>query len=156
MGGHEGPSLEERFGLETLAQIPIEGQLTNQINQPVKNSHMEHAIDQVIRSLGKNSIMQKHVPVIKFDEKNTYLKWPGGEELSVSNRDLRLSCRCAVCVDEITGRELLNPQAIRADIAPKSITSLGNYAIGIDWNDGHSSGIYPYKSIRELAGIAKN
>ncbi|MFT7538680.1 MAG: DUF971 family protein, partial [Lysobacterales bacterium] len=27
---------------------------------------------------------------------------------------------------------------------------LGNYAIGINWNDGHNAGIYPYSLIEEL------
>lgn len=69
----------------------------------------------------------------------------------MDNRRLRLSCRCALCVDEITGERLLKEEEINPDIAPKEITPLGNYAVGIAWNDGHSSGIYPYQSIRELA-----
>ena len=44
---------------------------------------------------------------------------------------------------------------IKADIAPREITPLGNYAIGITWNDRHSSGIYPYAAIRELAAALK-
>ena len=28
---------------------------------------------------------------------------------------------------------------------------MGRYAIGIDWSDGHNSGIYPFERLRELA-----
>ena len=51
----------------------------------------------------------------------------------------------------MTGAKTLDPSKIKPDIAATQITPLGNYAIGITWNDGHSSGIYTYKSIEKLA-----
>jgi ATP-binding protein involved in chromosome partitioning len=30
------------------------------------------------------------------------------------------------------------------------ITSVGNYAITINWNDGHSTGIYSFELLRAL------
>ena len=52
-------------------------------------------------------------------------------------------------MDEFTGKKLLQEDKIKEDIAPKEITPLGNYAIAITWNDGHSSGIYPYNKLRQ-------
>ena len=94
---------------------------------------------------------RKVIPDIKFNEKEVILRWPAGEEVRVSNRDLRLSCRCALCSDELTGRKLIREEDIKSNIAPKEVFPLGNYAIGISWNDGHSSGIYPYKNIQAIA-----
>jgi ATP-binding protein involved in chromosome partitioning len=108
------------------------------------------AADNVVRAVGKQSILQKQVPEIRFDAVRLILSWPGGETIQLSNRDVRLSCRCALCVHEITGEQLLEPQNVKEDIAPTKITPLGNYAIGIVWNDGHSSGIYPYRNLRKL------
>ena len=45
----------------------------------------------------------------------------------------------------------IDPAKIKADIAATQIIPLGNYAIGVTWNDGHSSGIYPYKTFEKLA-----
>jgi len=39
---------------------------------------------------------------------------------------------------------------VRADIAPRTIASVGNYAIQITWNDGHSSGIDTFTHLRAL------
>jgi ATP-binding protein involved in chromosome partitioning len=35
-------------------------------------------------------------------------------------------------------------------VSPRVISSIGNYAIGIDWNDGHNSGIYSFDYLRSL------
>ena len=149
-GGSHSGSLLDRFGLETLAEIPLLPQFTMKFDEPLRNQYIMDAVDKTVRALGKISIQQKQVPTIKFDAEHTYLTWPDGTQSTVSNRDLRLSCRCALCMNELTGEQILKPQSIKSDIAPTKISTLGNYAIGIDWNDGHSSGIYPYKSIKEL------
>jgi ATP-binding protein involved in chromosome partitioning len=39
---------------------------------------------------------------------------------------------------------------VRHDVSPQVISSIGNYAIGIDWNDGHNSGIYSFNHPRSL------
>jgi ATP-binding protein involved in chromosome partitioning len=76
--------------------------------------------------------------------------WADGRQDHVNTRDLRLACRCAACVEEMSGRPLLDPTTIAYDVAPRSITSIGNYAITITWSDGHSTGIYPFDRLRAL------
>ncbi len=154
-GKSTSQSLNERFGIEMLAELPILPQLTLHIEEPLANEFIIQAVDKVIMSLGKSSITQKQVPEIKFDQTNITLTWKDGNVLTIANRNLRLSCRCALCVDELTGEKILKEADIFEEIAPVEITPLGNYAIGITWNDGHSSGIYPYKSMRKLAHPAK-
>jgi ATP-binding protein involved in chromosome partitioning len=65
-------------------------------------------------------------------------------------RDLRLACPCAECVEEMSGRPLLEPTAVPAHITPLRIALVGAYAIRIDWSDGHSTGIYTYEFLREI------
>ncbi len=150
-GGNESDVLKERFGLETLAQIPIMPEMTGKFDRPIKNETITLAVDQVVRALGKNSITQRLVPKFHFDQQRTTLEWPDGKKFIVSNMDLRLSCRCALCANELTGEMILKKENIKSDIAPKEIIVLGNYALGIKWNDGHNSGIYPYATIEKLA-----
>ena len=151
-GGSEVHTLKDRFGLETLAEVPLLPQLTAKIIEPVSNEFIMNAVDNVARALGKSSISQKQIPEIIFDQNHISLKWPDGERATVSNRAVRLSCRCALCMNELTGELLLRDERIAPDIAPTKITPLGNYALGIDWNDGHTSGIYPYATIRKVGG----
>ena len=150
--GEQGAAqLQKRFGVEILAQLPLLAQLGLKIDKPLANDFIMRAVDKVVMALGKNSILQKQVPQIQFNAERITLNWTDGTQMTVSNSDLRLSCQCALCVNELTGKQILQPKDVRADIAPIEITPLGNYAIGVVWNDGHSSGIYPYDIIRQIA-----
>ena len=64
---------------------------------------------------------------------------------------IRTHCRCAVCVDENTGRQLLNPETVPKSIRPDSAELTGNYAIKFRWTDGHDSGLFTWDHLRSLA-----
>jgi ATP-binding protein involved in chromosome partitioning len=82
------------------------------------------------------------------DTRTLSVLWEDGQRNDFDVRDLRLACRCAVCVEEMSGRPLLDPKSVRPDVTPRTITSVGNYAITISWNDGHSTGIYSFEHLR--------
>lgn len=86
----------------------------------------------------------------KGDDQLT-IEWADGIETAFYVRDLRLACGCAVCVDEWTGEDRLDPATVPEDVHPLRIESVGRYAIQIEWSDGHSSGIYPFRRLRELS-----
>ncbi|MFO0918214.1 MAG: DUF971 domain-containing protein [Planctomycetaceae bacterium] len=78
--------------------------------------------------------------------------WEGDLSCSIPFKTLRCACPCAVCVDEMTGVRLLKPEDVSEDIAPVRLEPAGNYAIRIAWSDGHSTGIYTWDRLRDLAG----
>jgi ATP-binding protein involved in chromosome partitioning len=78
------------------------------------------------------------------------IQWSDGHESVYDVRRLRLACGCAQCVDEWTGEGRLDESVVPADVAPVRIQPVGRYAIQIDWSDGHATGIYPYRRLREL------
>ena len=84
------------------------------------------------------------------DARTLSVLWQDGQRSDLDVRDLRLNCHCALCKEEMSGRALLDPKSVRADIAPRTIASVGNYAIQITWNDGHSSGIDTFTHLRAL------
>jgi len=94
----------------------------------------------------------RNIPVglMRRDPRTLSLLWQDGHRDDLDVRDLRLACRCALCVEEMSGRKLLDPQTVRADVSPRQITSIGHYAIQFDWNDGHNSGIYSFSDLRDL------
>jgi DUF971 family protein len=65
-------------------------------------------------------------------------------------RELRLACPCAGCVEEMTGRALLEPGRVPPDIRPVSVALVGAYGLRIQWSDGHSTGIYTYDQLLRL------
>lgn len=84
------------------------------------------------------------------DPRTLSVLWEDGRRDNFDVRDLRLACHCALCIEEMSGRKLLDPKTVRPDVSPRVITSIGNYAIGIDWNDGHNSGIYSFDHLYSL------
>ena len=87
---------------------------------------------------------------LDYDAAGLAVGWPDGTTQIASPRDLRLSCRCAACSDEMTGKPLLDPAAVPLDVAPTRIWSVGNYAIGVAFSDGHNSGIYTFGALRRM------
>lgn len=148
--GRSSQSLQDRFGIDVLATWPLSEKYARPVSREVTDDPLiQETLDKIARAVGKMSIASHEIPKASFDQAKVTLQWADGRQVEVSNRTLRLSCRCALCMDEMSGKPILNPATIPPDIAPKSIIPLGNYAIGITWNDGHSSGIYPYKNIIE-------
>jgi DUF971 family protein len=79
--------------------------------------------------------------------------WPGGSQVTIPAVRLRDLCPCAGCVEEGTGRKLLDPATIPTDIRPLQIVAVGNYAVQIHWSDGHSTGIYSWQTLRDASGL---
>jgi DUF971 family protein len=75
------------------------------------------------------------------------LTWPGGTVTEHSALELRRACPCAVCIDEMTGRRLLDPGRVPADVRARQCSRVGRYAVQFSWSDGHSTGIYPYQTL---------
>lgn len=84
------------------------------------------------------------------DEAGLALCWADGHEQRLSPRDLRLACACAQCREEMTGAQLLAPDRVPLDIRITRIWSVGNYALGMAFSDGHGTGIYTFKSLRMM------
>jgi DUF971 family protein len=81
------------------------------------------------------------------------LLWPGGPQVTIPAKQLRDQCPCAGCIEEGTGRKLLDPATIPDDIRPLELRSVGNYAVQIQWSDGHGSGIYTWTTLRRASGL---
>lgn len=88
---------------------------------------------------------------VRQDPSSLSVLWEDGQSQNFDVRDLRLACQCAQCVEEMSGRALLDPEKVPADIQPREITSVGNYAIKVSWSDGHNTGIYSFSKLRDSA-----
>jgi DUF971 family protein len=92
---------------------------------------------------------------LDVNERNElHIVWPGGKEVQIPAFALRDACPCAECVEEGTGRKILDPAAIPADIRPTELKAVGNYAVQIFWSDGHSTGIYSWQTLRAASGLS--
>ncbi len=64
--------------------------------------------------------------------------------------ELRRSCPCAQCVNEWTGERVLKAESISEKIEIKDLSIVGRYALNFRWSDGHETGIYSFRYLREL------
>jgi DUF971 family protein len=47
----------------------------------------------------------------------------------------------------MTGRPLLDPTAVHADVRPVSVALVGGYGLRVQWSDGHGTGIYTFERL---------
>ena len=80
------------------------------------------------------------------------ISWNDGVHSEYEVRGLRLSCPCATCVNEWTGEKTLDSGKVPQDVHPIRLFSVGRYAMGIEWSDGHASGIFSHDYLRRLSG----
>lgn len=83
-------------------------------------------------------------------ERVLLVAWQDGRERRLNLVALRGECRCARCVDEITGERILDLEGIDPEIAITGMQLVGNYALKITWSDGHDSGLYTWPHLRGL------
>ena len=108
------------------------------------NPFVKKAAEELLLAVEKVQSSESDLKDAGFKDGRVVLVFSDGRELSAKAVDLRANCQCASCVSEVTGQRMVDIKKIPADINPQEILPLGNYAVGITWSDGHSSGIYPY------------
>ncbi|NQU40578.1 MAG: P-loop NTPase [Lentisphaerae bacterium] len=151
-GGGGAGELEQRFGLKQLAELPISTSMSGSLAAISDSAAAQEATDAVIRAVGAQALARNEKPAVAFDAAQITLTWPDGETVTVANRALRLACACANCVDEMSSRPTLDPDTVPMDIHAKEVWTIGNYAIGVNWSDGHATGFFPYHTLREMVG----
>lgn len=78
------------------------------------------------------------------------ITWKDGAITEHAARDLRLACPCASCIEEGSGRKLLDPASVKNDILLLAAELVGRYAMSFVWSDGHKTGIFSWPYLRQL------
>ena len=84
------------------------------------------------------------------------ITWGDGEQSSYKASELRRACPCAQCVNEWTGQRVLKPEDISDDLSISDISIVGRYALNFRWSDGHETGIYSFRYLRQLCEERQN
>jgi DUF971 family protein len=91
------------------------------------------------------------------------ITWSDGSVNELSSTTLRTKCPCAECRERRGDTSHAKPltskkrglnvisNTLEEELSLEEIWSVGQYAIGIRWADGHSSGIYTFGFLRQLA-----
>lgn len=95
--------------------------------------------------------MIEPLQIIEENDSEITIAWSDEKQNLYQAANLRRACPCAGCVNEWTGEKTLNPSSIADDINFSSIAVVGRYALNFNFSDGHDTGIYSFKYLRELA-----
>lgn len=107
------------------------------------------------------------VEIRRLDTSGIALAWSDGVRHQIPSEILRRNCPCAGCReqrgDTSHAKPLTSPAAPRKprglaivesslaeETALREIWAIGNYALGMSWRDGHSTGIYTFDLLRSL------
>lgn len=83
------------------------------------------------------------------------LKWADGSESFIRLEDLRRACPCAGCKGEVDvmgnlhrgPAQHLTPSAFQL----RHVQMVGGYGVQPVWGDGHSTGIFTFNYLQQLA-----
>lgn len=153
--GHKN-RLSEQWGIEHTFSVPLMDKIAanGDSGNPFILEHPDSPQAAIYKELAKAVVSEvakakftQNRPDIAYDKEDHLLKIDGDSSLSPAN--LRRACRCAACVEELTGKQILIATSVPESIKPSRMSSTGNYALSVDWSDGHRS-LYPYRQIRAL------
>jgi DUF971 family protein len=78
------------------------------------------------------------------------ITWSDGHVSRYPHRELRIECACAGCIEEMTGRRILDVLSVPGDVFAVDYLEVGKYALQFAWSDGHATGIYPFTMLRKI------
>ncbi len=85
----------------------------------------------------------------RSDPAKLEIEWADGHRTSYTAAQLRGVCPCAGCVNEVTGKRMHDPSSVSPDLTQADVRMVGNYAIALRFSDGHDTGIFPYRFLRD-------
>lgn len=168
--GHGGAKRAAQIlNIPYLGEIPLVKSIrsTADSGDPAVHSEPNSEAAQNIIKIAANLSQAIQDKKLRSDDKKTPTKigpvgqttidieWSDGKKSSISSRELRLACPCAACVNEITGKPMLDPNTVSQDIKPIAISPVGRYALHITWSDRHNTGLYSFDLLQKLTPILK-
>jgi ATP-binding protein involved in chromosome partitioning len=95
--------------------------------------------------------MTSYIPTVirRSDPRRIEIEWSDGGRTTYSPAQLRGLCPCAQCVNEISGKRMNDPASVPSELEQSGLHMIGNYAISMHFSDGHHTGIYTFKYLRE-------
>ena len=89
--------------------------------------------------------------IIEESDREVSITWSDEAETSLSAAQLRRACPCASCVNEWTGEKMLKDASVADDLTFSDMNVVGRYALNFRFSDGHDTGIFTYKFLRQLS-----
>ena len=156
-----GKLLAEKYKFPYLGAIPLDPKIVEagdtgvpvihfSPDSPAAQSYLEIAsrLGSKLKGLVSDTSQPTEMELSATGE--LMLFWPDGHRSVYTSLELRSACACAMCIDENNGKKILDTKNISSDIRITNAATAGRYAITAQFSDGHRTGIYTFKRLREL------
>jgi ATP-binding protein involved in chromosome partitioning len=160
-GTRRGEQLASELGLTLLAEIPLEEAVrtSGDAGVPIVVRDPAHPAAAAFRDcahrvesmLGKAAAMASDPEPVEIsgdkDNRVVRIRWSDGVVNEYTMSGLRGWCPCAQCQGHSGRRGFVSVE----DPVLQDVEGVGRYAVRMIWADGHSTGMYSYGYLRELA-----
>ncbi len=79
----------------------------------------------------------------QVDKYHFEIEWESNEKMLFKLSSLQKECPCSKCQN-------LDPESVLETVMAKSLRSVGNYAIKIEFTSGCSRGVFPFELLKSL------
>ena len=149
-----GEKLATEKGIPLLAAIPIDPELC--ASADIGKHHCNEKTSKVFESLARtidHQLKSNESPsavrnIFQKDKHTMTIVWSDGESQDFRYSELQKICPCAGCVDENTGKRLVDPATVDENVEANTVSSVGRYAIKIQFTSGCSTGLYEFEMLR--------
>jgi len=158
---HQQQSLVDKFAAAqhttVIAKIPLTQAIATASDQGkplavADNDVIFSAIASTITSIMQNGSNDQLEPTeVAIRSQDLFLAWgtPPDQTKLIPAYQLRINCKCALCVNENTGAALIVPSTIPSDITVTTAIKVGRYGLKLAFSDSHNTGIYTYTRLLE-------
>jgi ATP-binding protein involved in chromosome partitioning len=160
-GTHTGEQIAREIGAPVLAEFPIREsiRISGDSGRPIVAADptseearayldLAAAVEAALAKV-RDELYGPEPSDVRIDDadKTVRIRWNDGSETSYSFHGLRGWCPCAQCQGHSSQTRFVDV----ADPKPTGFEGVGRYALRFLWDDGHSTGMYSYDWLREIA-----
>lgn len=164
-GTRGAEQLEREIGAPVLARFPIEQKVRESgdagrplvaadPSDPASRAYLDlaAAVEEALAKV-RDELYGPEPADVAIDEaaRKVRIRWSDGQVTTYSFRGLRGWCPCASCQGHSSQTKFIATENPR----PTGSEGVGRYALRFLWADGHSTGMYSYEWLREIADFAE-
>ncbi len=95
--------------------------------------------------------MIQPIQIVEESNSEVSIKWSDDTETRYNAAQLRRACPCAGCINEWTGKKMLDDRNVPDDLTFASFSIVGRYALNFHFSDGHDTGIYSFAFLHKMS-----
>jgi ATP-binding protein involved in chromosome partitioning len=134
-----------RCGDKGLSLFELDAEKKKPVTQAFM--HLAHSLVEQIQLIKDQGPFKE---LKKIDDQVFKIIWSDGTEQKLRMSDLQKNCPCAKCVEEYSGKRIIDPQSIDLNVGAYEIRAVGRYGLRVQFTKGCSTGIYSFDMLRKL------